>query len=81
VGIESHPPNELARLKRELGKRIRSLREEKGLTRAQLAQACSLRYAYLSNIETGNHDVRLLALISIARSLEVTAELLFNGIL
>jgi transcriptional regulator with XRE-family HTH domain len=57
--------------------RIRELREAKGLTQWQLAQATGLWPARISEYETGNREPPLVAAQAIAAALEVGLDELF----
>lgn len=54
-----------------IGKRIRKLRQQKGLTLTQLAESSNLDIDYLKSIERGMSILRIWALKQIARSLNV----------
>ena len=54
----------------ELGRRIRRLRLERGLTLKQLEESAGLSATHLSEIERGNTSPTLGALVRIARSLD-----------
>jgi transcriptional regulator with XRE-family HTH domain len=56
---------------RKLGKRIRELREEKGLTQTDLSRASGVSRVYLSGIERGIRNLTVLHLIAIAKGLKV----------
>jgi transcriptional regulator with XRE-family HTH domain len=56
----------------ELGTTIRRLREESGLTQAQLAERVSVTSAYLARLEAGEHDHPSLDIVRrLARALKV----------
>lgn len=55
----------------KLGKRIRALREKKKLKQEELAQRAELHTTYLSQVECGKRNISVLALLKIARVLEV----------
>jgi len=61
-----------------VGKRIRKLRYDKGLSQRQLSVP-GVSYAYISRIEAGTRDPSLKALIKIAPKLGVTALYLLTG--
>jgi len=62
------------------GQNIRTARERRHLTQANLARAAGLSKAGLSLIERGVRETTIDALLSLARALEVTAEFLLGGI-
>ncbi len=58
--------------RRTLGKRIRQLREQRGLSRQELAEATGLSAVYLKKLEAGDRESPSLpALEKIARALHV----------
>jgi transcriptional regulator with XRE-family HTH domain len=56
----------------KLGRRIKLLREEQGLTQEQLAFACELDRTYISDLERGNRNLSYLGLIKLAKGLNTT---------
>jgi transcriptional regulator with XRE-family HTH domain len=62
----------------KIGKRIKRLRLEQGLSQRQLAVP-GVSYAYISRIEAGTRTPSLKALIKIADKLEVSPFYLFTG--
>jgi transcriptional regulator with XRE-family HTH domain len=57
----------------DLGRRIRALRERRGLTREQLAEQASLSVVYLKKLEAGDRrSPSFPALERIARALKAT---------
>ncbi|WP_277539905.1 helix-turn-helix domain-containing protein [Polynucleobacter sphagniphilus] len=60
-----------------LGKAIRGLRLETGLSQEALADEAGIDRSYMGGIERGEHNVALINLVKIAKALETTtAELL-----
>jgi transcriptional regulator with XRE-family HTH domain len=55
-----------------VGKRIRSLREEKGLTQTDLAVHLDMNRGHISDIELGKREAGLITLQIIAKGLETT---------
>ncbi len=60
-----------ALLQRQIGARIRSLREEKGLTQERLAWECDLAKAYMSQVESGKRLPSVPVLAALAKRLGV----------
>jgi DNA-binding XRE family transcriptional regulator len=56
---------------REIGKTIRKVREERGLSQAQLARASGMMRANISRIEAARHSPTLESLERIAKTLKV----------
>lgn len=63
-----------------LGKRIRRLREEKGVSQEEFAALADLDRAYYGGIERGERNVAVLNLIKIAVALEVEVGELFPSL-
>jgi transcriptional regulator with XRE-family HTH domain len=55
----------------DFGRRLRSLRDEAGLTQEQLAMAAGLERAYVSSAETGRRNATLATLFQLADALGV----------
>lgn len=64
--------------KKLLGKRIKKLRKEAGLTQEKLAELIDIETTSLSGIESGRHFPSLPTLERIANSLNVEIKTLFN---
>lgn len=63
-----------------LGKRVRELRLQAGLSQEKLAELADLDRTYISGIERGVRNVSLLNIVEIARALGITASQLLKGI-
>jgi transcriptional regulator with XRE-family HTH domain len=57
---------------RKLGRRLRQLREEQGLSIADLASLTALEPSNISAMEAGELDIPLTTLVALARALGVT---------
>jgi len=68
----------LPRIKLKLAKRIKTLREEKGLTSEALAKQAGISKSTLSYIERGLSDPKLSTLVEIARELGIDLKKLFQ---
>jgi transcriptional regulator with XRE-family HTH domain len=75
----SYKPNEIEFLK-NLGERIRKLREEKGLSQEKLSFACNLHRTYISSVERGERNIAVINLAKVADALGVSLNQLFDGI-
>lgn len=62
----------------ELGKRLKKIRLEKGMSQRQL-EVPGVSYAYISRIEAGTRDPSIKALIKLANKLEVNPFYLLTG--
>ena len=64
----------------QFGQRVRSLRQERGLSQEGFADLCSLDRTYISGIERGKRNVSLQNIQEIALALNVSLSELFLGI-
>ncbi|MGE3407579.1 MAG: helix-turn-helix domain-containing protein [Pirellulales bacterium] len=65
---------------RDLGERLRAVREGQNLTQRQVAEKCNLHRTFIGSVERGERNVSVLNLRLIARVLRVRiAELLEGG--
>lgn len=62
----------------QLGLKIRSLREARGLSQESVALGCGLDRSYFGGIERGEHNVAVVNLEKIAKSLDVHLADLFK---
>lgn len=60
------------KLKRELGKRIVELREQKGWSQSDLARACNKDRQAIEKLENGKVNPTLYTLFEIANTLEIS---------
>ena len=65
---------------REIGHRLRTRREERGWTQAELARRCELHKAYIGFVERGERNVSLINLRRIAKVLRVRLSDLLTGL-
>jgi putative transcriptional regulator len=56
---------------RQMGKRLRKLRTDKGLSQAALAKRARLTREYVNKIEAGRYDPPLSTITALARALGV----------
>lgn len=54
-----------------LGRRVRGLRADAGLTQEGLAQASGLHWTYIGQIERGERNLTYLNVLALARGLDV----------
>ncbi|MHC6181213.1 helix-turn-helix domain-containing protein [Clostridium sp. JNZ X4-2] len=64
---------------REIGHRIREKREEFSLTREKFAEMVDLSTLYIGQLERGERQMSLTALVKIANCLHVTTDYLIYG--
>lgn len=55
-----------------LGKRIKTLREESGLTQEKFAEKCGFDRTYISLIERGKRNLSYTNLLKVAEGLEIS---------
>ena len=67
-------------INKELGMRIRYLREQRKMTLEDFSFESNVNKNYLSDLERGNRNPTVKILTKIANALEVTLEELFKGI-
>lgn len=75
----SRPPKNSKLSKAEIGKRVRTLREERGLTQTGLGELLDLTQSNISAIERGDRGVTIHQAVRIARALRVTVDELLTG--
>ncbi len=63
---------------KQLGKRIKTLRKEKGIKQVELAYSCEIEKQSMSRIEAGNTNPSILLLRKIAEILDVRLSELFE---
>lgn len=61
-----------ASLLRSLGKRVRELRKERGLSQEKLAELASMHENHVRRIEGGTANPSYVVLVKLARALKVT---------
>ena len=67
-------------LHKQIGQRIRELREEKGISQEALASICNLHRTYIGLIERGQRNLSISTVEVIAGGLDVQPSELFTGI-
>jgi transcriptional regulator with XRE-family HTH domain len=67
-------------LQKQVGMRLRALRDERGLSQEALAAACNLHRTYIGLIERGERSLSMPAIEIIAKALEVAPARLFDGV-
>jgi transcriptional regulator with XRE-family HTH domain len=72
--------NSIDYIYKEIGKRIVTARQNKGLSQEQLASACDIDRSHIGFIEQGRRKPTLSTLYKIARSLGMTLEELLKSL-
>lgn len=63
-----------------LGRRVRQLREEHGLSQERFALKIEMDRTYLASVEAGKRNISLCNLAKIAKGLDMTLCQLFDGV-
>jgi transcriptional regulator with XRE-family HTH domain len=64
----------------QLGKRVRALREQRGISQEALADLAEIHRNYISQIEGGKRNLSFFNVVKIARALKVTPSKLLHPI-
>jgi transcriptional regulator with XRE-family HTH domain len=72
-------PRRRSRLTRQVGRRLRELREERGLTLAEVARRAGTSIAAIRVVESGERAATLVTIDILTRALGVSVESLFSG--
>jgi transcriptional regulator with XRE-family HTH domain len=67
-------------LHKQVGTRVRELREQRGLSQEALADICHMHRTYIGLIERGERSLSLQAVESVAQGLGIPVAELFSGI-
>ena len=73
------PPKDSKLSKKDIGARVRSLRDARNLTQATLAQALGLTQSNVSAMERGDRGVTIHQAVKLAKILGVTVDELLTG--
>lgn len=68
-----------AELQKVFGRNVRHLREELGLTQAELAERAGINRSYLGGVERGQRRICMENIAKLADALGVPADALFRG--
>jgi len=67
----------IRKIQNELGRRLKGLRIDKGLTQEELAFEVKISRDHLSNIELGKHPINIKTLYKLAKYFEVDIKYFF----
>jgi len=62
------------------GKRVRDLRQGRGISQEELAAKANVHRTYIGMVERGEKNVTLLTMLRLADALEVTLQELIEGV-
>lgn len=68
------------RLAKTIGQRIRSLREQQGLSQEQLAVKCGVHRTYVGMVERAEKSISVASLAKFAKALRTTMSSLLEGL-
>ena len=60
------------------GKKIKDIRESKGISQEELADCCGLDRTYISGVELGKRNISLLNIEKISKALEIYLSEIFK---
>lgn len=63
----------------ELGRRVRALREARGISQEKLAEKAKVHRTYVGSLERGERNVALINIVRLAHALEVDPSQLVSG--
>jgi transcriptional regulator with XRE-family HTH domain len=72
---------QLEEIQRNLGNRIRQLRQKKGWSQEEFADRCELHRSYMGVVERGQVNLTLATLHKLAGTLEMSVSSLLKGII
>lgn len=67
-------------IEKQLGERIKELRNEKGLSQEKFALLVDMDRTYFATVESGKRNISLKNIEKIAKGLDITIAQLFEGI-
>ena len=67
-------------LLKQFGLNVRHSRQASGLSQEELAERCGLHRTYIGGIERGERNITLINILKIAKSLNIDARELMNGL-
>lgn len=72
--------SENVEIRRNLGKRIRTLRKQQSLTQEQLGLMVGIERSYICHVENGRRNISIDNLAKIARGFDITLSELLEGV-
>lgn len=80
LGSSSDRPSTIREVQRKFGERIRTLRQQKGLSQQRLSKECRISAREIKRIEAGEVDVSLFVMVRLAHGLRIHLDLLLEGV-
>jgi len=80
LGSRPHPPSRVLNALKRFGKRVRTLRKEKGLTPTQLGNGCGISTLKMEKIENGQVNVALSVIVRLAQQFDMTVHQILRGV-
>lgn len=74
--VVPRPPKEVVLPLKEIGARLRAIREMREMTQAQLAEILGTRYTNVSGVERGIRGLTVQQVVRLARALDVSTDAL-----
>lgn len=69
-----HPPKNVVATKDEIGRRLRAIREARGVTQVELAKLLGIDQSNVSSIERGVRGLTIHQAVKLAKALKVTTD-------
>ncbi len=68
------PPKSVILSKKEVGERLRALRQARGITQVQLAKVLGTQQTAISQVEVGNRGLTIQQVVKLAKALQVSTD-------
>lgn len=72
--------NELAKIRKKFGQRVRELRKASGYSQESFAHQCNIHRTYMGDVERGERNIALDNIVKIADTLDISLSKLFADI-
>ncbi len=73
------PPKNVLVSKQEIGARLRTFRQQRGITQVQLAKALGVQQANVSAMERGVRSLTIHQVVKLSKALKVSTDVLLKG--
>lgn len=78
--MPDRPKPPISSVAEAFGQRVRTRRQELGLSQEALADRCELHWTYIGQVERGQRNISLHNIVRIARGLDIDAGELVSGL-